>query len=133
LKRLIDYKKFDLTRGCLVRSKKINPRAALARERLQQLLQKQGGEWVMLQSQDIKPLLAISFVYYCESYELTQEEIFNFIKQKRLAISNPLIREILSDPSGQEPHNLTDDDLPMRIPQSISDSNEIDLNLAIVN
>ncbi|MEC4816526.1 MAG: hypothetical protein SAK29_25155 [Scytonema sp. PMC 1069.18] len=135
LKRLINYKQFDLTRGCLVRSKKINLGAALAREHLQKLLHEQGGEWVMLQSQDIKPLLAISFVSKCENYELTKEQIFDFIKQKQLAINNPLIREILSDPSGQEPDNLTDDDLPMRIPQSMSDTttNDIDVNLAIVD
>ena len=56
LKRLIEYEKFDITRGCLVRSKKISPVAALANQRLKQLLHEQGGECVKLQSQDIKPL-----------------------------------------------------------------------------
>ncbi|MEO1375265.1 MAG: hypothetical protein AAFW70_13280, partial [Cyanobacteria bacterium J06635_10] len=117
LKRLINYKEFDLTRGCLVRSKKINPGARVPKECLEKLLRHQGGEWVMLQKQDIKPLLAIWFVVYnCESYELTKEQLFDFIKQKKIAINNPLIREILSDPSGEEPDNLTDDDLPISIP-----------------
>ncbi|MBD2361958.1 hypothetical protein H6G36_12310 [Anabaena minutissima FACHB-250] len=130
LKRLIDYKKFNLTRGCLVRSKQINSGAALARERLRILLQERGGEWVALQSQDIKSLLAIYFVWYnSESYELTEEQIFDFIEQKQLVINNPLIREILSDPSGQEPDNLTDDDLPMRIPQSFTNDEKIELTL----
>lgn len=130
LSKLIDYRKFHLTRGCLVRSKKINPRAALAQQHLQKLLQKLGGEWVQLQAQDVKPLLAIYFVWYnSKSYELTEEQIFDFIKQNQIAINNPLIREILSDPSGQEPDNLTDDDLPMRIPQSISSNNNIELTL----
>ncbi len=130
LNRLIDYKKFDLTRGCLVRSKNINPGAALARERLRILLQQKGGEWVGLQSQDIKPLLAIYFVWYnSESYELTDEQIFDFIGQEKLAINNPLIREILSDPSGQEPTNLTDDGLPISIPRSVATADNIDLNL----
>lgn len=130
LGRLIDYKTFDLTRGCLVRSKKISPNAVLARKHLIILLQKKGGEWVGLQSQDIKPLLAILFVYYKhQSYELTKEQISDFIEQKQLAINNPLIREILSDPSGQEPTNLTDDGLPISIPQSIPNADNIALNL----
>lgn len=118
LKRLIDYKKFDLTRGCLVRSKQISSSAAVARQRLQVLLKQQGGEWVKLRSEDIKPLIAISFVAKGENYELPKELIIDFINKKKLAIDNALIREILSDPSGQEPDNLTDDELPMRIPQA---------------
>ncbi|MFN6473382.1 MAG: hypothetical protein RMY36_027435 [Nostoc sp. SerVER01] len=130
LKRLIDYRTFNLTRGCLVRSKKINSTAIQAREHLRILLENKGGEWVGLQSQDIKPLLAILFVYYNrETYELTEEQIFDFIKQKQLAINNPLIREILSDPSGQEPTNLTDDELPIRIPQSFTTTDYVELNL----
>ena len=121
LKRLINYKEFDITRGCLVRSKKINPGAVKANKYLKQLLHEQGGEWVMLQTKDIKPLLAIWFVYNCEGYELTKEQIFDFIKQEQIAINNPLIREILSEPSGEEPENLTDDDLPISIPQSTDD------------
>jgi hypothetical protein len=130
LKRLIEYEKFDLTRGCLVRSKKINPGASVPQECLKILLKKRGGEWVLLQSEDIKPLLAISSIYYnCRNYELTEEQIFDFIKQKQLAINNPLIREILSAPSGQVPDNLTDDELPISIPQSIATTDNIDLNL----
>jgi hypothetical protein len=130
LKRLIEYEKFNLTRGCLVRSKKINPGASVPQECLKILLKKRGGEWVRLQIEDIKPLLAISSVYYnWRSYELTEEQIFDFIKQKQLAINNPLIREILSDPSGQEPTNLTDDGLPISIPQPIATTDNIDLNL----
>lgn len=130
LARLIDYKTFNLTRGCLVRSKKISQKATKARNHLRTLLQNKGGEWVGLQSQDIKPLLAILFVYYNrETYELTEEQIFDFIEQKQLAINNPLIREILSDPSGQEPTNLTDDELPIRIPQSVTTTDYVELNL----
>ncbi|MEH1806821.1 hypothetical protein [Nostoc sp.] len=130
LGRLIDYKTFNLTRGCLVRSKIISQNAVLARKHLRLLLQQKGGEWVALQSQDIKPLLAIYFVWYnSESYELTDEQIFDFIGQEKLAINNPLIREILSDPSGQEPTNLTDDGLPISIPQSVANADNIALNL----
>lgn len=128
LKRLIEYEKFDLTRGCLVRSKKISRGAAVPRECLRILLKEKGGEWVMLQSQDIIPLLAISFVDNCESYELSKEHVIDFIHHQQLAINNPLIREILSDPSGQEPVNLTDDELPIRIPKNHSVSIE-DINI----
>lgn len=115
LRRLVDYNKFDLTRGCLVRSNKINAGAKLAKKFVTELLQEQGGEWVLLQSQDIKPLLAILFVLENrESYELSEEQIFDFINQKKLAIDNPLILEILSDPSGQEPDNLIDLDIYAR-------------------
>lgn len=131
LKRLIDYEKFDITRGCLVRSKKINPGARVALDCVRKLLKEKGGEWVLLQAQDIKPLLAILFVYENrESYELSEEEIIDFIQQKRLAIDNSLIREILSDPSGQEPENLFNEDMPVSIPQTVSDSvDNIELNI----
>ncbi|HEY9693285.1 MAG TPA: hypothetical protein V6D15_13825 [Oculatellaceae cyanobacterium] len=131
LKRLIDYKKFDLTRGCLVRSKKINSSAGVAKECVRKLLQELGGEWVLLQSQDIKPLLAIKAVYDShESYELTKDSIVEYIKTSQLAINNPLIREILSDPSGQEPNNLIDEDLPISIPKiEVELSDGIELNL----
>ncbi len=134
LKRLIDYKEFDITRGCLVRSKNISSTAVKANKYLKQLLLHQSGEWVMLQSQDIKPLLAIWFVYSCESYELTKEQIFDFIKQEQIAINNPLVREILSEPSGEQPSDLTDDDLPISIPQSVdSSADDIDLNPSLAN
>lgn len=129
LKRLINYKKFDFTRGCLIRSKKINPGASVPQECLKILLKKQGGEWVLLRDEDIKPLLAISSIYYnWRNYELSEEEIFYFMNQEKIAINNPLIREILSDPSGQEPDNLTDDELPMRIPQNVDNADNIELD-----
>jgi hypothetical protein len=129
LKRLIDYKKFNITRGCLVRSKNINQGATQARELLRKLLTEKGGEWVGLQKQDIKPLLAIWFVFENQnSYELKDEQIFDFLEKTQLVINNPLIREILSDPSGQEPTNLTDDGLPVSIPQSVDDTDNIQID-----
>lgn len=120
LKRLTEYKKFDLTRGCLVRSKEISPSATKAQDYLSQLLSpKLGGEWVSLKLDAIKPLLAILFVYSGrEDYELSEEQIFDFITQKRLAVESNLIREILSAPSGQVPNGLVDED-------SVADSNPI--------
>lgn len=121
LKQLIDYTRFNLTRGCLIRSKKIGTNATRARTYLKELLYEKGGEWVLLQCKNINPLIASFFVYAnCDTYGLSQEQICDFIKQKQLAINNPLIREILSDPSGQEPDNLINEDLPIRIPQGVS-------------
>ncbi|WP_246275554.1 P-loop NTPase fold protein [Brasilonema bromeliae] len=112
LKRLIDYKKFDLTRGCLVRSKQINKGAAQAQQCLSELLSKNlGGEWVLLKSEDIKPLLALHFVMKGrEDYELSEQQILDFIRSKRIAIDNYLIREILSDPSGEVPEDAVDEE-----------------------
>jgi hypothetical protein len=112
LKRLLDYKKFDMTRGCLVRSKQIGRNAAKAQQYLSQLLSPQlGGEWVLLKPEDIKPLLAIHFVMKSrEDDELSEEEIIDFIRTKRIAIDNYLIREILSDPSGQVPEDAINEE-----------------------
>lgn len=113
LKRLIEYKKFDCTRGCLVRSKQINKGAARAQEYLTKLLSKDlGGEWVLLKAEDIKPLLAVHFVMKSrENDELSEEQIIDFIRQKRIAIDNYLIREILSDPSGQVPQDAINEEI----------------------
>lgn len=110
LKRLIDYQKFDFTRGCLVRSKAVKP-GTKGDEYLKELLSNLGGEWVTLTGEDIKPLLAILAVYEsCQEYEVTEDEVFDFMKQKKIAENNYLLCEILSDPSGQVPGNLTDED-----------------------
>ncbi|MDJ0732926.1 MAG: hypothetical protein QNJ47_02395 [Nostocaceae cyanobacterium] len=95
LKRLIDYEKFDLTRGCLIRSKPINAAAVVAQECLRKLSKQLGGKWVALRQEDIKPLLAISFVYQNKINELNNQKIVDFIQQNKLVINNPLIREII--------------------------------------
>jgi len=109
LQRLVEYKKFGLNRGCLVRSKEISPNATQSKECLNQLLKKR-GEWVKLTGDHIKPLLAIRSVYQnLQDYELSEEQIFDFIAQRNLAVDNYLIREILSDPSGQVPSGLVEE------------------------
>lgn len=111
LKRLINYQKFDMTRGCLVRSKDVKPNT-VGKQCLDKLLsQELGGEFVKLTSEDIKPLLAIYFVSKArEDYEVTEDQIQQFIVHKNLATENYLINEILSDPSGQIPDGLLDED-----------------------
>ncbi|MEH2191117.1 MAG: P-loop NTPase fold protein [Nostoc sp.] len=111
LKRLIEYKEFDLTRGCLIRSKKISS-GTKAKQYLDILLSRRlGGEWVLLKDEEIKPLLAISSVIKARNdYELTEAEIINFVLQNRIILDNNLIHEILSDPSGEIPKDAIDED-----------------------
>lgn len=113
LKRLIDYEKFDCTRGCLVRSKQINKGATRAQQYLTKLLSKElGGEWVLLKEQDIKPLLAVHCLMKTRNDdELCEEQIIDFIRQKQIAVDNYLIREIMSDPSGQVPQDAINEEL----------------------
>jgi hypothetical protein len=108
LKRLIDYQTFDLTRGCLVRSQaKIEniKKNSKAYQLLEQLVSvEKGGEVVYLIEEQIKPLLALCAVCKkCRDYNLTEDQVFDFISQKQLTFENLLLREILSDPSGEMP------------------------------
>lgn len=128
LKKLINYNDFGFTRGCLVRAKQISKGARAARNHLSKLLNEQGGEWVALLEEHIKPLIAIDALYTkLDNYELTKAQVDEFITENNLIINNPLVKEILSDPSGQEPIDLTDDDLPIRIPINASQGDEIEL------
>ena len=123
LKRLIDYDKFNFTRGCLVRSHKISAKARVPKECENKLLKQQGGEWASLLKEDIKPLIAVAGVLKkLENYGFTEEQVYEYINETRLAIDNALVKEILSDPSGQVPSELIDDELPIKrssdIPQN---------------
>ncbi|OKH39329.1 hypothetical protein NIES2119_06200 [[Phormidium ambiguum] IAM M-71] len=112
---LTKYQQYDLTRGCFVRSKIIPPGAVHAENFRKQLVEQQGGEWVNLKEEEIKPLIAICSVYENrEALSLSEKQIFNFIAEKGveklLGANSPLIKEILSDPSGQIPQGLIDED-----------------------
>ncbi len=108
LRRLIDYDTFDLTRGCLVRSKPISPSATQAQQLVQELIMEKKGEWVWLFDEHIMPLLAIDAVYdRCADYELTEAQVLDFINHQNLAQDNPLIQEILSKPSGKIPKDMS--------------------------
>ncbi|MEH1946159.1 MAG: hypothetical protein V7K77_04080 [Nostoc sp.] len=129
LKRLIDYETFNLTRGCLVRTNVIRQAATVARDRLRILLDKRkGGKWVVLESEDIQPLLAILWVYWgSDNYGIKgekeildfQEQVLDFIKQRKIAINNPLVREIISPPSYD---NWIDNEFPISIPKPIANA-----------
>jgi KAP family P-loop domain len=110
MKRLAEYDKFSFTRGCLVRSKEVKPKT-LGRSILDDLITNHGGEWVVLKPEDIKPLLAIRFIYDAyEDYEFSQSKIMEFIQKTQIAENNYLIKEILSNPSGEIPIDVIDED-----------------------
>lgn len=114
LNHLNKYDLYDLTRGCLVRSKKINPTARQANRKLNVLLNEKGGEWVLLKEEEVKPLIAIHAVHNAkDKYESIKNEkqIFEFISKEKLAENNPLLKEILSDPCGEIPENADDEDI----------------------
>jgi hypothetical protein len=137
LKRLIDYQTFDLTRGCLVRSQskieKIS-KSSQAYKLLEKLVSvEKGGELVYLIEDQIKPLFALRAVYEkCTEYNLTKDEVFDFISQKKLTFDNLLLREILSDPSNQMP--VVDDEDELQLledffnPTSSDDTDDSDLS-----
>ena len=111
LGQLKNYTKFKIDRGCLIRSKEIPTNAQEAEQHLDELLKQKGGEWVKLKEEEIKPLIAIRSVYEkCDSLDLSENQIFKFITEQNLIANNPLIREILSDPSGQVPENLVNEE-----------------------
>jgi len=110
LKRLIDENgAFSLTRGCLVRSNNKKLNSHFKKTYLEPLINQKGGEFVDLKEEEIKPLIAIRAVYQKREvdYGLSEEQIYKFIAEKgaekKLGASNPLLREILSDPSYQIP------------------------------
>lgn len=119
LRRLLDYETFGLTRGCLVRSKSKDKEISLhlSKTYIEPLVSiNKGGEFVELREEEIKPLLAIRSIYKKrDDYNLKEEEIFNFIANRstdyQLGASNPLIKEILSDPSYQIPDGIISNEL----------------------
>jgi hypothetical protein len=133
LKRLCNYSKFDLTRGCLVRSKaKIEPikKNSEASKWLTYLISDMKGELVDLIEEQVKPLIAVRSVYQKrDKYDLTEEQVLNFISQKQLTFENLLLQEILSDPSGEIPMLEDDDVFNELAEQTLSESLEADTNL----
>jgi hypothetical protein len=105
MKRLSDYETYDLTRGCLVRSKDREIKKQWdSYKLLNQMIKQQGGEWVDLNEEDLKLLVNIYFVFHEKSnYRLSEEEVLEFSKE--LTKNNSLLLEILSKPSGHiEPY-----------------------------
>ncbi|MDX2244984.1 MAG: hypothetical protein NW224_30275 [Leptolyngbyaceae cyanobacterium bins.302] len=108
LKRLFDKDTFGFTRACLVRSKSKSISSFIKKKYLD-AFPTEGIEFVDLKEEEIKPLIAICSVYEKREvdYNLTEEQILNFIAQKGaeklLGSNNPILKEVLSDPSYQVP------------------------------
>lgn len=129
ISRLIDYKQFDLTRGCLVRSKdKKIRRQTDAYEYLNKLVEKLGGEWVDLKVEEIRPLIDLYSVYQKRDiYQLSKEQIREL--SKPLTLENNLLREILSNPSGQIDQEVIEGDELLKDflnPSKIEDTDDAD-------
>lgn len=127
LKRLLDEEnRFGLTRGCLVRSKNKPINSRFMNTYVNPLVE-QGGEFVELKQKEVKPLIAIRAVYQKREleYKVTEAEILQFIHDKGakywLGIHNPLLQEILSDPSYQVPDDIKDE------PESLNKEETSDL------
>ena len=141
-RRLLDTETFGLSRGCLVRSRdrRIN-RSWDSYEYYQQLLAN-GGEWVDLTAEDIKPLLALQYVYeHHEKFDLTHKRLDSFAFTRNLLQNNPLIKEILSRPEGnlveealegEELKRLNDDDSLESLVSDLSQSYEDPASNAVV-
>jgi AAA ATPase domain len=135
LRRLIDEEnRFGLTRGCLVRSKSKPLNNYFMTTYLSPLIE-QGGEFVELHEREVKPLIALYGVYQKREsdYKVSMAEIQNFITDKGaqywLGAHNPLLKEILSNPSYQVPTDLEVE--PDCLEEMISQSEETETsNLA---
>ena len=109
LKKLKDYQQFNLTRGCLVRSKSKPIGKAVKINHINPLTQELGGEFVDLKFEEIQPLIALYRIYEkrATDYEISEADIRQFIENSgekyQIGHHNPLIQEILSDPSGIAP------------------------------
>jgi hypothetical protein len=107
LRRLNDYHTFDLTRGCLVRSKskiKQMQKKSATYRLFDELILHKGGENVDIIEDQIRPLIAVYAISQKrQKYKLTAEHIFDIISKNKITFDNLLLREILSDPSGHMP------------------------------
>jgi hypothetical protein len=114
VRKLLTPEKFGLTRGCLVRSPE-KPVSRYTKTTYLEPLAEQGGEFVKLHPHEIKPLFALKMVRdkAASDYKVSDEQIQQFIKdfgeKYQLGQFNPLLCEILSNPSYQAPEDLIDE------------------------
>jgi len=98
MKRLLNYEDYELTRGCLVRSSTVPKTWRVGSQMLQDLVDKKGGEVVILKKQEVKPLLVLQRIYeQAEDYGFNEDEVIELAKKLKLVANNRLIREILSE------------------------------------
>lgn len=100
-RRLLDAETFALSRGCLVRSRERKLKRYWDSFEYYQQLITSGGEWVDLLVDEIKPLMALQYVYeHHEKFDLTVKRLDSFAFTRNLLQGSPLLREILSRPEG---------------------------------
>ncbi|MGB3789403.1 MAG: hypothetical protein WA949_15435, partial [Phormidesmis sp.] len=129
-RRLLDKETFGLSRGCLVRSRDRKIKRYWDSFEYYQQLIAQGGEWVDLTPEEIKPLLALQYVYeHHEKFDLTIKRLDSFAFTRNLLRSNPLIKEILSRPVGHVAEEALEGDELQRLSDDI-DLNNIEVDLS---
>lgn len=100
MKRLLEYNKYGITRGCLIRSTSVPRNWRVGNQLKDELEQQKGGEVVVLKKDEIRPLVAIERIYeQAENYGFSKEEVTELVKELRLVADNRLICEILSAPA----------------------------------
>ena len=131
IRDLTEYDQLDLTRGCLVRQKTISKDWNGANKYLAQLRDQQGGEWASFKDEEVKPLLILHQIYKdLDSAEFSEEDFRKFVEEVHPIARNPLLCEILSDPSGQIPNDLVDEDFGLNdLLTANLDINHIELDL----
>jgi hypothetical protein len=92
------------------------------------MIKYKGGENVDLIEDQIRPLIAILAIYQKrQNYQLTEEQIFDIISKNNITFDNLLLREILSDPSGEMP-DIDDEDIidGFLTPSNINETEDTD-------
>ncbi|MBE9228669.1 hypothetical protein IQ264_24980 [Phormidium sp. LEGE 05292] len=98
MKRLLKYEDYELTRGCLVRSTPVPKSWKVGSQMLQDLVDKKGGEVIVLKKEEVKHLLVLQRIYeQAEDYGFDEDEVIELAKKLQLVANNRLIREILSE------------------------------------
>ena len=111
IKYLTQYDTLGLTRGCLIRSKSIALHWSIAQANLSILIDNLGGEWVSFKDEELKPLITIYQMHKkLDSEIISKDDFYKFIDEHHSFEANTLIQEILSDPSGQSPLDVIDED-----------------------
>ncbi len=98
MKRLLNYEKHQMTRGCLVRYHEVPKNWKKGKQLEQELVAEKGGKVVLWEQEGILPLVALKRIYdEAEEYGFAKEEVSNLVKDLKLEVDNQLIHQILRD------------------------------------
>lgn len=134
-RRLLDTETFGLSRSCLVRSRDRKIKRYWDSFEYYQQLVASGGEWVDLVIEEIKPLLALQYVYeHHEKFDLTLRRLNSFAFTRDLLTSNSLLKEILSRPTGAVAEDALEGETLERLNEGASvETIEIELSQALAD